>query len=331
MPFQKVEFEFPDEQETDEDLSLEIENSSAEEINAPPVEDAKESEEDYELEVVDDTPKADRNRKPSDPPADVTDEELEDYSEKVRRRIQHFSKGYHDERRAKEQAQREREELERLSQKLLEENKELKSSVNKNQSALLEQAKKNAVVEMEAAKKAYRDAYEAGDTDKVVEAQESLTTAKIKADRLNNFKLPALQEDDTPDTVGATESAPEPVQVDPKAVAWQEANPWFNQDIEMTSFALGLHNKLVQEGVNPQDDEYYERINSRMRQVFPENFEEEPKPKKRASNVVAPATRSTAPRKIRLTQSQVTIAKRLGLTPEQYAKQVALDMRKQNG
>ena len=280
MPFQKVEFEFPDEQETEEDLSLEIENSSAEEINAPPVEDAKESEEDYELEVVDDTPKADRNRKPSDPPADVTDEELEDYSEKVRRRIQHFSKGYHDERRAKEQAQREREELERLSQKLLEENKELKSSVNKNQSALLEQAKKNAVVEMEAAKKAYRDAYEAGDTDKVVEAQESLTTAKIKADRLNNFKLPALQEDDTPDTVGETESAPEPVQVDPKAVAWQEANPWFNQDIEMTSFALGLHNKLVQEGVNPQDDEYYERINSRMRQVFPENFEEEPKPKR---------------------------------------------------
>ena len=331
MPFQKVEFEFPDEQETEEDLSLEIENSSAEEINAPPVEDAKESEEDYELEVVDDTPKADRNRKPSDPPADVTDEELEDYSEKVRRRIQHFSKGYHDERRAKEQAQREREELERLSQKLLEENKELKSSVSKNQSALLEQAKKNAAVEMEAAKKAYRDAYEAGDTDKVVEAQESLTTAKIKADRLNNFKLPALQEDDTPGTVGETESAPEPVQVDPKAVAWQEANPWFNQDIEMTSFALGLHNKLVQEGVNPQDDEYYERINSRMRQVFPENFEEEPKPKRRASNVVAPATRSTAPRKIRLTQSQVTIAKRLGLTPEQYAKQVALDMRKQNG
>ena len=239
-------------------MSLEIENSSAEEINAPPVEDAKESEEDYELEVVDDTPKADRNRKPSDPPADVTDEELEDYSEKVRRRIQHFSKGYHDERRAKEQAQREREELERLSQKLLEENKELKSSVNKNQSALLEQAKKNAVVEMEAAKKAYRDAYEAGDTDKVVEAQESLTTAKIKADRLNNFKLPALQEDD-PDTVGETESAPEPVQVDPKAIAWKEANPWFQQDIEMTSFALGLHNKLVQRGVNPQDDEYYER------------------------------------------------------------------------
>ena len=331
MPFQKVEFEFPDAQEDNEELKLDIEDSSAKEVEVGATNAETESEEEYELEIVDDTPKADRNRKPSDPPEDVTDEELEDYSEKVRRRIQHFSKGYHDERRAKEQAQREREELERLSHKLLEENKELKSSVNKNQSALLDQAKKNAAVEMEAAKKAYRDAYEAGDTDKVVEAQESLTTAKIKADRLNNFKLPTLQEAETPDTVGETESAPEPVRIDPKAVAWKEANPWFDQDIEMTSFALGLHNKLVQEGINPQDDEYYEKIDSRMRQVFPENFEEEQKPRKRASNVVAPATRSTAPKKIRLTQSQVTIARRLGLTPEQYAKQVALDMRKQNG
>ena len=349
MPFQKVEFEFPEGGDNEKEVDIDIEKSSAEEVDIggkkakakakqaeTVVEDEVDTDDDgYEIEVVDDTPKADRNRKPSDPPEDVTDEELEDYSEKVRKRIQHFSKGYHDERRAKEQALREREELERLSQKLLEENKSLKTNVNKNQSALLEQAKRNAAVEMEAAKKAYKDAYEAGDSDKVVEAQESLTNAKIKADRLNNFKLPALQEDETPARV-ETETAPEPVQVDPKAAAWQEANPWFNQDIEMTSFALGLHNKLVQEGISPQTDEYYERIDSRMRQLFPENFEddtevEEQKPRKRASNVVAPATRSTAPKKIRLTQSQVTIAKRLGLTPEQYAKQVALDMRKQNG
>ena len=148
MPFQKVEFEFPDAQEDNEELKLDIEDSSAKEVEVGATNAEAESEEEYELEVVDDTPKADRNRKPSDPPEDVTDEELEDYSEKVRRRIQHFSKGYHDERRAKEQAQREREELERLSHKLLEENKELKSSVNKNQSALLDQAKKNAAVEM---------------------------------------------------------------------------------------------------------------------------------------------------------------------------------------
>ena len=347
MTFQKVEFEFPDGEKEKEDVIIDVEPSSAEEVDiggrkakakAKEAEAVVESEVDndddgLEIEVVDDTPKADRNRKPSDPPEDVTDEELEDYSEKVRKRIQHFSKGYHDERRAKEAAQREREELERLSQQLVEENKKLKANVNKNQSALLEQAKKSAVSELESAKKQYKDAYEAGDSDGVLAAQENLTNAKIKSDRLNNFKLPALQEDETPVKV-ATELAPEPVQIDERASAWQEANPWFNQDVEMTSYALGLHNKLVNEGVSPQSDDYYERIDSRMRQLFPENFEDEPeveRKQKRKSNVVAPATRSTAPKKIRLTQTQLTLSKRLGLTPEQYAKQVALDMRKENG
>jgi len=279
--------------------------------------------------VVDDTPKADRNRKPSDPPEDVTDDELEDYSEKVRKRIQHFSKGYHDERRAKEAAFREREELERLSQQLVEENKKLKSNVNKNQTALLEQAKRSAVTDLESAKKQYKEAYEAGDSDGVLSAQESLTNAKIKADRLNNFKLPALQEDET-NVKMVPETTPPPVEVDKRAQAWQDANDWFNQDVEMTSYALGLHNKLVNEGVSPQSDNYYERIDSRMRQLFPENFEgEEVEKPKKQSNVVAPATRSTSPKKIRLTQTQYQLSKRLGLTPEQYAKQVALDMRKQ--
>ena len=270
MPFQKVEFEFPDGEKEKEDVIIDVEPSSAEEVDiggrkakakAKEAEAVVESEVDndddgLEIEVVDDTPKADRNRKPSDPPEDVTDEELEDYSEKVRKRIQHFSKGYHDERRAKEAAQREREELERLSQQLVEENKKLKANVNKNQSALLEQAKKSAVSELESAKKQYKDAYEAGDSDGVLAAQENLTNAKIKSDRLNNFKLPALQEDETPAKV-ATEPAPEPVQIDERASAWQEANPWFNQDVEMTSYALGLHNKLVNEGVSPQSDDYY--------------------------------------------------------------------------
>ena len=343
MPFQKVEYEFPDE-ETKEKQDIEVEGSSAIEVDiggkkakaeAEKPEPVVESEVDtddgeYEIEVVDDTPKADRNRKPSDPPEDVTEDELEDYSEKVRKRIQHFSKGYHDERRAKEAAFREREELERLSQQLVEENKKLKANVNKNQSALLEQAKKSAVSELESAKKQYKDAYEAGDSDGVLAAQENLTNAKIKSDRLNNFKLPALQEDETPAKV-ATELAPEPVQIDERASAWQEANPWFNQDVEMTSYALGLHNKLVNEGVSPQSDDYYERIDSRMRQLFPENFEDEPeveRKQKRKSNVVAPATRSTAPKKIRLTQTQVAIAKKLGVPLDLYAKKVAEEMRK---
>jgi hypothetical protein len=342
MPFQKVEYEFPDEEQKIKDI--EVEASSAIEVdiggkkakaeakrNKDELESEVDSDDDeYEIEVVDDTPKADRNRKPSDPPEDITDDELEEYSEKVRKRIQHFSKGYHDERRAKESALREREELERITQQLVEENKKLKGNVNKNQAALLDQAKRSAVVEHETAKKAYKDAYEAGDSDGVLNAQESLTNAKIKVDRLNNFKLPALQDTETPVKV-EPEVAPQQIAVDERAVAWQQDNPWFNQDIEMTSFALGLHNKLVQEGISPQSNNYYERIDSRMRQLFPENFEdseEVQRPKKR-SNVVAPATRSTAPKKIRLTQTQYQLSKRLGLTPEQYAKQVALDMRKQ--
>ena len=342
MPFQKVEYEFPDE-ETKAKQDIEVEGSSAIEVDiggkkakaeAEKSESVVESEVDtdddeYEIEVVDDTPKADRNRKPSDPPEDVTEDELEDYSEKVRKRIQHFSKGYHDERRAKEAAFREREELEKLSQQLVEENKKLKSNVNKNQTALLEQAKRSAVSELESAKKQYKDAYEAGDSDGVLSAQENLTNAKIKADRLNNFKLPALQEDET-NVKMVPETTPPPVEVDKRAQAWQDANGWFNQDEEMTSYALGWHNKLVNEGVSPQSDDYYERIDSRMRQLFPENFEgEEVEKPKKQSNVVAPATRSTSPKKVRLTQTQLTLSKRLGLTPEQYAKQVALDMRKQ--
>ena len=333
MAFQKVEFEFED----DDDNKMAVEESSAVEIDISGKKTAEEFAADtadddddgseVEVEVVDDTPKADQGRKASEPPTDVTDEELEDYSDKVRKRIQHFSKGYHDERRAKEEALRASQELERVTQTLMEENKKLKGNVNKNQTALLEQAKKNAANETEGAKRAYKDAYESGDSDAVLAAQESLTNAKIKSDRLANFKLPALQETETPVSSPVEQIAPA-VQVDDRAANWQKANTWFGPDDEMTSLALGLHNKLVKQGVSPQSDEYYEIIDSRMRQVFPDNFEDA-EPKKRKTQVVAPATRSTAPKKVTLTRTQVQLAKRLGLTPEQYAKQVAIDMRKQ--
>jgi hypothetical protein len=331
MPFQKVEFEFPDEKE-EESTEIEVEPSSAEEIKKPARAKAEEADS-LEIEVVDDTPKADRGRKPSEPPEDVTEEELEDYSEKVQKRIKHFSKGYHDERREKERAIREREELERFAKQLVEENNKLKGDVTKNQTALIEQAKKNAESESDAAKQAYKTAYESGDPDAVLSAQEKLTAAKIKADRLANFKIPALQETQVP-VPSRTESAPQAGH-DPRAEEWKAQNPWFNVDDEMTSLALGLHTKLIKEGVSPQSDEYYERIDSRMRQVFPDNFEDadqqtEVTPK-RSANVVAPATRSTAPKKVKLSQTQIALSKRLGLTPEQYARQVAIDMRKQNG
>ena len=342
MAFQKVEFEFPE----PEDKTLDIEDTSAVEIDVsgkktkedfaetaePEVKVAREkdtSDDDFEVEVVDDTPKADRNRKASEPPEDVTDDELEDYSDKVRKRIQHFSKGYHDERRAKEEAHRQSQELERVTQQLMEENKKLKGNVTKNQTALLEQAKKNASIESENAKRAYKEAYESGDSDAVLEAQDSLTNAKLKSERLANFKIPALQEEETPVPQQVEQIAPA-VQVDARAADWQKTNSWFGDDDEMTSLALGLHNKLVKQGVSPQSDEYYESIDTRMRQVFPDNFEDA-EPKRKKTQVVAPATRSTAPRKVTLTRTQVQIAKRLGLTPEQYAKQVAIDMRKANG
>ena len=321
---EKVEFSFPDPDKEEFKLEVEGRESEKEEKVEP------EAKAEVEIEVVDDTPQKDRNRKASDPPEDVTDEELEDYSEKVRKRLQHFSKGYHDERRAKETAFREKEEALRIAQQLVEENNKLKGTVGKNQEILLDQAKRATAAELEQAKYKYKQAYESGDSDAVLAAQDELTSVKIKADRLNNFKIPVAQE---PERVVKQEQFTPAPSVDDKAVRWQQANSWFGSDDEMTSFALGLHQKLVKQGVDPKSDDYYEKINSRMRQVFPEEFsfdepeQVEEKPRKKA-NVVAPATRSTAPKKIVLTQTQVAIAKRLGVPLELYAQKVAEEMRK---
>ena len=307
------EFKFPDEKVEDkkeDSFDFEVEGDS-------------------EIEVVDDTPPEDRDRPPmKEPPSDVTEEELAQYSEGVKKRIQHFSKGYHEERRAKEAALREREEAIRLAQQLVEENKKLQSSQGQTQQVLLEQAKKVVENELSEAKRKYKEAYESGDSDALVAAQEELTAAKIKADRVSNFRPAPLQQEKP---VVQPTPQPETVtpKVDSKAAAWQEANPWFGTDDEMTALALTVHRKLVESGVSPTSDEYYDRINNRMRQVFPDAFPSEKTVKK--SPVVAPATRSTAPKKIVLTKSQVNIAKRLGLTNEQYARAVAEEMRKQNG
>jgi len=345
MPFEKVAFEFPDpDRDTSKDVKMKedgtaeiiIEGRKDSLVEEPKKEAPKkkvdDDDDDIAIEVVDDTPKKDRGKKPSAPPDELTDEELENYSEKVKKRLQHFSKGYHDQRRAAEQAAREKAELEALTARLLEENKKLKGTVGQNQQAMLEAAKKTAEREVEDAKAKFKAAYDAGESDAVVAAQEELTAAKLKAERVNNIKLPALQEDES--EVQPQTTAPA---VDDRAVKWQQDNSWFGQDDEMTSFALGLHQKLVKQGVNPRSDEYYEKINARMRQVFPDSFEdaeeEEPEDTKprRKTNVVAPATRSTAPKKIVLTQTQVALAKRLGVPLTEYAKQVAMEMRKQNG
>jgi hypothetical protein len=308
------DFKFPDEvaAEKPEELQIEVEGEGQ-----------------TEIEIVDDTPAEDRGRKPmKEAPAEVTDDELEQYSEGVKKRIQHFSKGYHEERRAKEAAFREREEALRLAQNLVEENKRLQGSLGQGQQALLEQAKKVVANEVETAKQKLKAAHEAGDTEAFITAQEELTTAKIRAERVNNFKPPVTSAVAKPEE-SVVQPAPSPVAppVDSKARAWQEANPWFMTNRRMTAVAMEIHNELVDSGVDPTSDEYYQRVNQEVRQTFPDAFPSE----KRKSSVVAPATRSTAPRKIVLTQSQVHIAKRLGLTNEQYARAVAEQMRKQNG
>jgi hypothetical protein len=304
------EFKFPDEiaaeKPTEEKLQIEIEGEA-----------------EPEIEVVDDTPEEDRGRKPmKEAPSDVTDDELAQYSDGVKKRIQHFSKGYHEERRAKEAALREREEAVRLAQNLVEENKKLKAQ---GQQVIHEQAKKVVEAEVETARQKVREALESGDPNHIVYWQEQLAKAVNKAERVNNFKPAPVQPEEN--AVQTESQAPAAPPVDRKAVEWQRQNTWFGTDEEMTGFAIALHNKLVNSGVDPQSDEYYRRVNARVREVFPSAFPSE----KRQSNVVAPATRSTAPKKVVLTKSAVEIAKRLGVPLEAYAKQVAEQMRKQNG
>lgn len=274
-----------------------------------------------EVEVVDDTPPEDRNRKPmEEPPKEFSDDEIASYNEGVQKRIKHFTKGYHEERRAKEAAIREREEAARMLQALMDENKRLKSTVTQNQEALLEQAKKATQVELERAKEEYKKAYDNGDSDALVAAQENLTAAKIKAERVANFTLPPLQEEEP--KLKPENKQQQPV-YDERAKSWADRNNWFGSDKLMTAYALALHKKLEDEGVALSSDEYYQRIDAEMRQRFPENFDSFDAPTQRKNPVVAPATRSTAAKKIVLTQTQVNIAKRLGLTPEAYAKEVA--------
>ena len=274
------------------------------------------------------------NDKKSEPAA-KEDDEIERYDEKVKKRISDLQSGFHNERRRAEEAAREKDEALAFAQSIAEENKKLKGSLNVGQTALLEQAKKVVSNEVDDAKRRYKLAYESGDSDALVEAQELLTSAKIKMDRVNNFK-PALQDEQNEVKIAPREVPRQP-QADPKAARWQSENSWFGSDDEMTSFALGLHTKLIKNGIDPNSDEYYAKINSRIRQVFPENFgldnneteTQQSSAPRQKSNVVAPATRSTSSSKIRLTPFQVTMAKKFGVSHELMAQKIA-ELRKGN-
>jgi hypothetical protein len=287
---------------------------------------------DFQVEVEDDTPAEDRDKKPSEAEfvESLENDELDEYSAEAKKKIAGFRKIYHDERRAKESADRERQEAIDLAKRLYDENKALKGRVNSTEKVAVDSYKVTAQQEMEIAKREYREAYEAGDSEKLVDAQEKMTSARIKMDKANNAaenidNRKALQERENEVQI---QQVRKPVVQDTKAATWQERNNWFGQDDEMTSLALGLHEKLVKENgmAYATTDEYYKRIDETMRKRFPENFEdvedEKPQSRSKPSTVVAPASRSTSSKKIRLNTSQQSIAKKLGLTNEQYAREL---------
>jgi hypothetical protein len=290
-----------------------------------------------EIEIVDDTPEKDRGRKPLDREvADPTDDEIESYSDGVKKRIKELTHARHDERRAKEALLREKQELERLAQHMVSENNRLKQYVNTGSEQYAASQLSLAETEVEKAKRQLKEASEAFDTDGVVAAQDALMDAKMKVHAAKNFKPTPLQVDET-DVQQQQNQAPRQ-ELDDKTARWQAKNQWFGSPgyEEVTSFALGLHQKLVNTGVDPRSDEYFERIDARMKSTFPEVFgdtEDRPKPgdgSKRPTSVVAPATRSTGARKVQLTPTQVALAKKYGLTPQQYAAEVA-KLEKSNG
>jgi len=300
------EFKFPDEKD---DIKVTTEDDQ--------------TDEQIIIDVEDNTPEEDRNKDPL--PEKVKEElyndELEDYSTKVKKKLIQMKKLAHDERREKENALREQQEAVSFAQRVMEENKRLKSNLNNSEKNVLATVQKAVEMEMNEAKRAYREAYDSGDTDKVMEAQERLTQATLKVEKVKNFRPQPLQEEGTP-----VQMQPQPVQQvrpDPSAQAWQSENPWFGEDEEMTSLALGLHERLKREGVAISSQEYYRRIDATIRKRFPEKFEEEAEQESRPvrkSSVVAPATRTTSPKRVRLNPSELNLAKKLNLTPEQYAK-----------
>jgi len=306
------EYKFPDEQE-EKDVVV-----------------TQQEEGDVEIEVIDDTPEKDRGRRPLDREvADPTDDEIETYTKGAQERIKELTHARHDERRAKEALAREKQELERLAQQMLEENKKLKQYVTTGSQQYGEMAKTAAEAQLEKARRDYKAAQEAFDTDAILAAQEALLEAKMRMTSAQNFKPPALQTEEP--VVQPRQQQAQPVQPDEKTLRWQAQNQWFGSDgfEEVTSFALGLHQKLVNSGVDPRSDAYFEQINARVKSKFPEVFggaedrsQQSSAPKKPAA-VAAPATRSSGAKKVQLTTTQMALAKKFGLTPQQYAAQVA--------
>lgn len=288
---------------------------------------------DFEIEIEDDTPEEDRGRTPSDPEKvkklEIEVDDLDKYSKEAKDKLIRMKRVWNDERRAKESAERERQEAIVAAQTLYARNKKLQEMLAQGEGDYKEAQITAAQARLKAAKKALKSAHEAGDSDALADASVEIGKYQAELDRAENFKLPTLQEDNfavQPPQQAQTPHIPKP---DARVLEWQSENPWYGQDTEMTATALGIHEKLKNDGVRVGSEEYYERLDKTMRKRFSDYFEEEapeerPKApaKTKAGTVVAPATRSTAPKKVRLKQSQVALAKKLGITPEQYVREM---------
>jgi len=320
----EVEVDLEEKEDKPEKSTADVERVKQEPNVAP------EQEELFEIEEVDDTPPADKGKDPL--PEDMVEalenDTLEGYSDRVKQRMAQLKKVYHDERRAKEESTRERDEAIKYAQSVTDQNKQLKTTLSSGEETYLKTLVDSSEKELNLAKRDYREAYESGDTDKIVEAQALMNSAQYKLSQASNLKPQHKTSQETETSVQSNERPRPPMpQPDAKAQVWQTKNTWFGKDEEMTSLALGLHEKLVRNGIDPTSDTYYLRIDETMQKRFPENFEgnslEPEKPAQRKpSNVVAPATRSTAPKKVRLSKSQVALAKKLKLTPEHYAREL---------
>ena len=318
MPFEDTEFKFPDE----------VEGKGKPAREAPEI----------EIEIEDDTPVEDRGRQPMPKPLveELEKDELDQYDDNVKTKLKQMRKVWHDERREKESAVREQQEAVTLAQRLLEENKRIKSILNTGEKEYVSTIQSNSDMELKIAQRAYKEAYEAGDADKMVDANQALQMANLKAIQVKNFRMPSLQEEETRVQPQPVQYQPAPYVPEPdnKAVVWQNRNRWFGQERGMTAFALALHEDLRDNGVEVGSEDYYRELDKTIRKRFPEKFEVQEdswqSTRTRPGTVVASAVRSTAPTKVKLKQSQVNLAKKFGLTPEQYVKEV-LKLEAQNG
>jgi len=309
------QYKFPDELDDDKSQKVEI----------------IQPEDDVEIEIVDDTPIQDRGRRPLDREVeDPTDEEIESYTRGAQDRIKELTHARHDERRAKEALFREKQELERLAQHYVDENNKLKHYVNNGTQQYGAMAQTAAEAEMDKARRVFKAAQESFDTEAILAAQEALFDAKARLQQAQNFRPPPLQVEEY--DVQPQQQQTQSVQPDEKTLRWQAKNQWFGSNgfEEVTSFALGLHQKLVNSGVNPRHDEYFEQIDARVKSTFPEMFGGASEKSRRPSSVVAPATRSTGTRKVQLTPSQAALIKKYNLDPKKYVAEV-LKLENQNG